>query len=133
VQAAAARVPPALRGQKVYFEVGAGPYAAGAASFIGQTFTRLGLGNVVPAALGPFPKLNPEFVVRAQPDIVMAAQRELDAMPRRPGWAALRALQQRHTCGFDGPRYELLIRPGPRLGEGALLLAACLQALEARR
>ena len=27
--AAAARVPPALRGQRVYFEIGGGPYAAG--------------------------------------------------------------------------------------------------------
>lgn len=67
---AAARVPLALRGQRVYFEVASAPYAAGTASFIGQTLVRLGLGNVVPAELGPFPKLNPEFVVRSRPDIV---------------------------------------------------------------
>ena len=30
---AAARIPPHWRGQKVYFEVAATPYAAGAASF----------------------------------------------------------------------------------------------------
>lgn len=129
VQAAAARVPAALRGQRVYFEVSAEPYAAGASSFIGETLTRLGMANAVPAELGPFPKLNPEFVVRAQPDIVMAVQRDLAAMPGRPGWAGLRALQQRRTCGFEGPRYEVLVRPGPRLGEAALMLADCLQAL----
>jgi len=28
----------------------------------------LGAKNIVPASLGPFPKLNPEFVVRADPD-----------------------------------------------------------------
>ena len=126
---AAARVPQRLRGQRVYFEVDATPYAAGAASFIGQTLARLGMANAIPLSLGPFPKLNPEYIVRAQPDIVMAAQRNLDDMPRRPGWAALRALQGHRTCGFDGEHYELLIRPGPRMGEAARTLADCLAAL----
>lgn len=132
LQQAAARVPPALRGQRVYFEVASAPYAAGAASFIGETLARLGLANAVPAELGPFPKLNPEYVVRLQPDIVMAVQRELDEMPRRPGWRHLRALQQQRTCGFEAVRYELLVRPGPRLGEAALQLAECLAALDKR-
>ena len=126
---AAARVPTSLRGQRVYFEVDAAPYAAGAGSFIGETLARLGLANAVPVELGPFPKLNPEFVVRAQPDIVMAAKQNLADMPVRAGWAALSALKRRRSCGFDGPRYELLIRPGPRLGEAAQVLADCLVGL----
>lgn len=132
---AAARVPAALRGQRVYFEVASDPYAAGASSFIGETLARLGLGNVVPPELGPFPRLNPEYVVRHQPDIVVAAQRAVKEMPARPGWQALRALQARpaRACGFDPVRYELLIRPGPRLGEGATALADCLAGLGAAR
>ena len=127
--AAAARVPPAWRGRRVYFEVDSSGYAAGEASFIGETLKRLGLANAVPAALGPFPRLNPEWVVRHPPDIVMAVDRELAAMPQRPGWATLEALKQQRLCAFPHPRYELLIRPGPRLGEAAALLADCLQAL----
>ena len=127
---AATRVPAALRGKTVYFEVDATPYAAGAGSFIGQTLARLGMGNVVPAELGPFPKLNPEFVVRAQPDIVMAVQTNLADMPRRPGWAALRALQRGQTCSFESGPYEVLVRPGPRLGEAALSLADCLARID---
>lgn len=130
VQTAVARVPLARRGQRVFFEVGAGPFAAGEASFIGQTLARLGMANIVPATLGPFPQLNPEFVLRAAPDIVMAPARDVALMPARPGWAGLRALKG-SACGFDGPRYELLVRPGPRLGEGALLLADCLAGLPA--
>jgi iron complex transport system substrate-binding protein len=126
---AAARVPASLRGQRVYFEADSAPYAAGASSFIGETLTRLGLANAVPAELGPFPKLNPEFVVRVQPDIVIADARSLADMPQRPGWSALRALRKRQTCGFASARYEVLIRPGPRMGEAALLLAECLAAL----
>lgn len=129
VQRAAARVPAALRGQKVYFEVDSAPYAAGSSSFLGELLTQLGLGNIVPPALGPFPKLNPEFIVKAQPDLVMAVERNLRDMPRRPGWATLKALQTGRTCAFDATRYEMLVRPGPRLGDAAELIADCLKAL----
>jgi iron complex transport system substrate-binding protein len=132
VQRAAARVPVALRGQKVYFEVDAAPYAAGSTSFLGELLTQLGLGNIVPPALGPFPKLNPEFIVKAQPDLVMAVERNLRDMPRRPGWATLKALQTGRTCAFEATRYDMLVRPGPRLGDAAELIADCLQALPAQ-
>lgn len=132
MQAAAQRVPLALRGQRVYFEVDPTPYAAGAASFIGETLARLGLGNVVPVGMGPFPRLNPEFVLRAQPDVVMATRRGLDEMARRPGWSSLRALQNRRSCGFDPGPYEVLVRPGPRMGEAALAVADCLAGLDAK-
>lgn len=130
IEAAAARVPAGVRGQTVYFEIDSAPFAAGAGSFIGETLQRLHMGNVIAPALGPFPRLSPEFVVTARPDIVMAAQRNLDDMPRRPGWASLPALQRRRSCGFDLEHYEMLIRPGPRMGEAALHLADCLAGLD---
>ena len=126
---AAARVPPALRGQKVYFEVSSAPYAAGESSFVGEVLARLQLGNVVPPAMGPFPKLNPEFVVRAQPGIVMASARNLAEMPGRPGWGTLLALKAGHVCGFDEARYAVLVRPGPRLAEAGEQMADCLARL----
>lgn len=129
VAAAAARVPPATRGARVYFEISSAPYAAGAGSFLGDTLSRLGLANAVPAELGPFPRLNPEFVVRADPDIVMASRRALTTMPDRPGWQQLDALRRGRTCGFDEAHYEMLIRPGPRLGEAAATIADCLAAM----
>lgn len=128
--AAAARVPASLRRQKVYFEVASAPYAAGESSFVGETLTRLGMGNVVPAALGPFPKLNPEFVVRAQPDIIIGSVRAVAEMPLRPGWAVLRALREQRHCGFASEPWNALVRPGPRLAEAAELLADCLVSLD---
>ncbi len=59
----------------------------------------------------------------------MAVQRGIDEMPNRPGWAQLNALRDHRVCGFSSERYEVLVRPGPRLGEAALLLADCLLAL----
>ncbi|MES1205567.1 MAG: helical backbone metal receptor [Pseudomonadota bacterium] len=132
-RAATARVPATLRGKRVYFEVDMAPYAAGPASFIGETLGRLGLANAVPAALGPFPKLNPEYVVRSQPDIVMGVQQGIAEMPRRPGWNTLRALIEHRTCAFSSERYELIIRPGPRMGEAASALADCLVSISKAR
>jgi iron complex transport system substrate-binding protein len=136
INAAAARVPQAWRGQRVYFEVAANPYAAGASSFVGELLTRLGLANIVPAGLGPFPQLNPEFVLRAQPGLVMASQAALADMHKRPGWSALLALQQSHVCAFAPEKHDTLVRPGPRLGAAAEAIADCLVALpnpEAKR
>lgn len=129
LDAAAARVPAAVRGQRVYFEVDTAPYAAGEGSFIGQTLRRLGLANAVPTALGPFPKLNPEFVVRLQPDVVMGAAASVEAMPRRPGWGSINALRRGRSCGYAPADYDLLVRPGPRLGEAAQRLADCIVGL----
>ena len=129
IAAAARRVPPAWRGRKLYVEVASVPYAAGEASFIGELVALLGLGNVVPASLGPFPQLNPEFVLRAQPDVVVASARALAGMPARPGWGALKALQARHSCGLAPEAWDALVRPGPRLGEAADALADCVAGL----
>jgi iron complex transport system substrate-binding protein len=128
---AAARVPAALRGQRVYFEVGGGAYAAGPQSFIGETLSKLGMGNVVAANMGPFPKLNPEYVVRANPDVVMTARREVAGLASRPGWQGLQALARRQVCGFEPARSDVLVRPGPRMGEAAGVLADCLAGLPA--
>jgi iron complex transport system substrate-binding protein len=130
IDAAAARVPASLRGQRGYLEVASAPYAAGESSFIGETLARLGMGNAVPASLGPFPKLNPEFVVRAQPDIVIATTRAVAEMPARPGWSTLRALRDRRQCGFASEPWDTLVRPGPRLADAAELLADCLAGLD---
>ncbi len=129
IDAAGARVPASLRGASVYFEVSETPHAAGEASFVGETLARLGLRNVVPAALGPFPQLNPEFVVRAAPELVIGGARNVASMPGRPGWSAIPALRERRTCALEPARYAFVVRPGPRLGEAAEAIADCLAAL----
>jgi len=126
---AQALMPQGARGKKVYFEVGSAPYAAGAASFIGQTLNQLGLVNIVGAELGPFPKINPELVVRAQPDVVVVADSSFGAMAQRPGWGMVRALQDHKVCVFSKEDGDLLVRAGPRMGQGALLLARCIARL----
>ena len=128
VSAAAQSLPPALKRARVYVEVNRGPYAASESSFIGETLTRLGVHNIVPANLGPFPKLNPEFVVRADPDVIMVGDSNAAEMAQRPGWAGLRAVREARVCAFTQQQSDMLVRPGPRLAEGARLMAQCLRA-----
>jgi len=126
VSAAAQSVPASARGMRVYFEVNQGPYAAGESSFIGETLTRLGAKNIVPTKLGPFPKLNPEYIVRANPDLIMVGQRSADGMAQRPGWAGMRALREQRLCVFPVEEANVLVRPGPRMAEAARIMARCL-------
>ncbi|QHE88922.1 ABC transporter substrate-binding protein [Hydrogenophaga sp. BPS33] len=131
LDAAARRVPAALRGRTVYIEVGIGPTAASDRSFIGETVARLGLQNIVlsggEGAL--FPRVNPEMVVRRAPDLIIGPQTTLSTVADRPGWAGMRALRQQQVCQLDAERMDLLSRPGPRLGEAAHMLVDCLLAL----
>ena len=91
------RLPAHWRGRKAYFEIGAGPWAAGSTSFIGETMARLGLQNIVTPELGPFPKLNPEFVVRAAPELILGVAHA----PGQPGSAA-RLGAPRRRCATAG-------------------------------
>ena len=127
VAAAAQSLPAKVKNTRVYFEVNRAPYAAGETSFIGETLTRLGAKNIVPASLGPFPKLNPEFVVRANPEVIMVGDRNYAGMEGRPGWAGIHAVKERRVCVFTVAQSDVVVRPGPRMAEGARIMAQCLQ------
>jgi len=127
VSDAAAQLPQRAHGKRVYFEVNSGPYAAGESSFIGETLARLGAVNIVPAALGPFPKLNPEFVVRADPQLIMMGDRNAVDLAARPGWDGIDAVRNRRVCVFSAAEGDVLVRPGPRMVEAARIMAACLE------
>jgi iron complex transport system substrate-binding protein len=127
VSAAAQALPQRIKNTRVYFEVNRAPYAAGTSSFIGETLTRLGVKNIVSPNLGPFPKLNPEFVVRANPDLIMVGDRNFEGMTQRPGWPGIRAVREKRVCVFASSDSDVLVRPGPRMAEAARLMASCLQ------
>lgn len=127
VSAAAQSLSPKAKNVRVYFEVSRGPYAAGESSFIGETLKRLGVKNVVPASLGPFPKLNPEFVVRANPDIIMIGNRSMQAMVPYPGWGSIKAVKEQRICVFGVIDSDVVVRPGPRMADAARIMAKCLE------
>lgn len=126
VSAAAQSLPAKTRNTRVYFEVSRGPYAAGDASFMGETLTRLGMKNIIPASLGPFPRINPEFVVRANPDLIMVGSRSAQELQSYPGWGGIKAIREKRVCVFNIEETDVLIRPGPRMAEAARIMAKCI-------
>ena len=133
VSAAAQSLAPEARNTRVYFEVSRGPYGAGESSFIGETLTRLGVKNIVPASLGPFPRLNPEFVVRANPDLIMMGNRSMQNMVPYPGWDTIKAVREQRLCVYGPDDSDTVVRPGPRMAEAARLMAQCINDKMARK
>ncbi len=120
-------LPPALRGTTVYVEVDSGPYAASESSFIGELLARMGVANIVPGRLGPFPKLNGEFVVRADPQVIMISDHATPPIAGRAGWDRIRAVREGRVCVFDSRQGDTLVRPGPRMAAAVRIMADCLK------
>lgn len=112
---------------RVYFQASQGPYAASEASFIGETLNRLGVKNIVPGKLGAFVLLNPEYVVRANPDVIMMGGRGMASATSYPGWSRIKAVRDKRVCVFSNDEADTLVRPGPRMADAAWLMAKCLR------
>jgi len=132
VDQSVAQLMPQARAQRAYVEVSPAPYGASESSFIGENLLRMGVTNILPAAMGPFPKVNPEFVVRAQPDVIIAGDSSRQSMLLRPGWPQLKALQEDRICVFPQEQADILVRAGPRMAEGARLMVECLNRAAAK-
>ena len=126
VSQAKSKIPAQANNATVYLEASTGGYAAGEASFIGDILRQLGLKNIVLAGMGAFPKLNPEFVVRANPQLIVLAQPMAINLSQRPGWSGIAAIKNKRVCVFPSGQADILVRPGPRLGEAAQLISDCV-------
>ncbi|MFM7801633.1 MAG: ABC transporter substrate-binding protein, partial [Limnohabitans sp.] len=125
VESAAKMLPAHVRGNSIYFEASTGGYAAGESSFIGGIISQLGLRNIVDKRMGAFPQINPEFVVRAKPHWIVLAEPMAQSLARRPGWSNMDAVKSHRVCQLSAAQGHMLVRPGPRIGEAAQILAAC--------
>jgi len=127
VSQAKSNIPAQAINATVYLEASTGGYAAGEASFIGEIMRQLGLKNIVTSSMGAFPKLNPEFVVRANPQLIVLAQSMVTHLSQRPGWSGITAIKNKRVCVFPSAQADILVRPGPRLGEAAQLISDCVR------
>ena len=113
-------------GPSVYFEVDGPPYAAGPSSYIGELLTRLGARNIVTPDMGAFPQLNPEYVVRHDPDVIFVSPAQVAHLAERPGWDRIRAVREQRVCAFPAAVRDSIVRPGPRVADGMRAMADCL-------
>ena len=111
----------------VFYEVDPAPYSVGPDGFIGRLIELAGGANILPAELGDFPLVDPEFVVAADPQVIVLADApygvDLAALRARPGWAELAAVRDGRVIEVTLAQVNVLSRAGPRIGEALRLLA----------
>lgn len=115
-------------GPQVYVELDPTPFAAGQGSYIDGLISIVGGRNVVPAELGPWPMLSHEFVLEADPEVILllgAPYGETEQTFRsRPGYSGLNG----RVIEVDEHSGDLLSRPGPGLPEALDWLFSVLYA-----
>lgn len=113
---------------EVYFEIDATPYSVGPESFIGVLIRKAGGDNVVEEGMGDFPQLDPEFIVSADPEIIILADAPFgessQTISSRPGWSTITAVEEERVYELTQEQVDILNRPGPRIVEAARLFAS---------
>ena len=119
-----------LDAPSVYYEIDATPYSAGPDSFIGTLIQKAGGDNIVSAEQGDFPQLEPEYIVAANPEIVILGNapsgESMETLAARPGFGSLSAVQRGRVVELTEEQVNIINRPGPRITEAAKLLASIL-------
>ncbi len=114
----------------VFYEVDPSPYSVGPDGFIGTLIALAGGANIVPAELGDFPLVDPEFVVASDPQVIVLADAPYGVsaamVADRPGWAGIAAVVDGRVVELTQDQSDVVSRAGPRIGEALQLLARIL-------
>ncbi len=108
---------------RVYVEVWGDPLTTvGGESFLNDLI-QLGGGTNIAAALRPqYVHASGEWIIGQNPDVILLAYMlpnasSAESVVKRPGWDKMRAVRQNAICASIQP--DLLLRPGPRMLDGA--------------
>jgi cobalamin transport system substrate-binding protein len=113
-------VPKRSRHLKVFHELSPDYYSATSATFIGRIYKLFGFRNIADAADSShtgYPQLSPEYIVSANPDIVVLADsvccgQNAATVAERPGWQNVAAVRKHHVITVDD---SVASRWGPRV------------------
>ena len=122
----------ASRRMSVYHELTPDNYSANSTTFIGQLYRRLGLRNIADAASdanGGYPKLSAEYVIAADPSVIVLADtkccgQSLRTVTARPGWSGIAAVRNRRVVAVDD---DVASRWGPRIAGLVRAVAAAIR------
>jgi iron complex transport system substrate-binding protein len=121
--AVAAKIAQAKTKPRVFWELDATdpakPFTPGPGSFIDEIITRAGGENIAHNASSPYPQLNAEEIIKANPQIIILSDAAYgvapDSVGKRPGWNVIEAVQKNQVYPIDD---NLVSRPGPRVVDG---------------
>ena len=122
-------VPKVQRHQSVYHELDPTYYSATSATFIGRLYKLFGFRNIADAAdttHSGYPQLSAEYIVSANPDIVVLADSVCCAqtaatVAARPGWSGITAVKRHRVIAVND---SVASRWGPRIVDFARAIAA---------
>jgi iron complex transport system substrate-binding protein len=112
---------------RVYVEISGTPLmTAGGGTFINELLVRAGGSNVVASSIQEYPVVDPEAVLRADPEVILLLHPDMSVgdVATRVGWGGISAVK--HGRIYDKLDEDLLFRPGPRIVDGVVLLAKLL-------
>ena len=126
-------VPKSRRHLRVFHELSPDYYSATSATFIGRVYKLFGFSNIADGAANTntdFPQLSAEYVVSANPQIVVLADSvccgtTAATVAARPGWSELAAVTQHRVVAVDD---SIASRWGPRLVNFAAAVARVARA-----
>jgi iron complex transport system substrate-binding protein len=121
-------VPKKARHLKVFHELSPDYYSATSATFIGRIYRLFGFTNIADAADSThsgYPKLSGEYIVAANPDIVVLSDSVCCAqtaatVAARPGWQQMNAVKNNRVVAVND---SIASRWGPRIVEFARAIA----------
>jgi iron complex transport system substrate-binding protein len=118
----------------VYHELGPNYFSATSQTFIGGIYRLLGLRNIADRAAkgGEFPQLSAEYVVKADPDLIVLAdticcKQSEKTLLRRPGLREVTAVRDGHVVEVSD---DLASHWGPRIVEFMQRVAPAVRRLD---
>ena len=125
LDAIAKSVPARGRPVRYFYELSSALFSATSGTFIGELLKSIGLVSIADAAssaVGAYPHLSSEFVLNADPDVILVAHTDGSAddpnvIKARPGWSKLQAVRNDRVIPLDrdiasrwGPRIVIMLR-----------------------
>ncbi|QXJ25571.1 ABC transporter substrate-binding protein [Actinomadura graeca] len=123
---------PGGKGRSYYHELDNQLHTVTSKTFIGQVYGLFGLRNIADGAdkaTGGYPQLSREYLVKQDPDLLFLADtkccgQNAAAIGKRPGWAALKAVERQGVIELDD---DIASRWGPRLPEFVKAIGDAIQ------
>lgn len=132
ISAAVEKVGDKARGKTYYHEVDPTFYTVGNDSFLGNVYSLFGMTSIAPSDAGPFPQMNQEAIVTANPDVILLADTgegggvTPEEIKARPGWESIPAVQSGTIIELNK---DLASRWSPRIAEFVESLVPTLSQL----
>jgi iron complex transport system substrate-binding protein len=124
-----ASVPKRTRGRSVYHEISPDHYSATSSTFIGSIYRLFGLQNIADRAGSGYPQLSDEYIVAANPDLIVLADttccgQSAKTVAARPGWGSIEAVKRGAIVPVDD---SIAARWGPRITTFVAAIARALR------